>query len=310
VRALLAREREVVAFCRRPEALADLRHPALRVAAGDLRDPASYRELLSPGATVFHLAAVRNHPRSCSRAMEEVNVQATLALARAAGERGTGRLVHAATALIYGPSGGGEVRTERDPLDAGSLYARSKAEAVRGLCELVRQGLRAVTVCPSIVYGPDSPGHPNRVTSEIRRLLKGGPRIWIGGGGQRRDLVFVDDVVQGMLAAEERGGVGEEYLLTGEEVSPRELAGRVLALAGARAGWVLPLPAAAARAAAGIADRLLGRSAGSGYAAAVQTLLSEWRFSSGKARRDLGYQPVALREGLRRTVDWLQGIQP
>src|SRR5581483_1421491 len=104
---------------------------------------------------------------------------------------------------------------------------------------------------PSIVYGPDLPAHPNRITSEVRRLLKGGPRIWIGGGRQRRDLVFVDDVIRGILAAEERGGVGEEYLLTGEEISPRELAERALALAGARAGRVLPLPAAAARTAAG-----------------------------------------------------------
>jgi dihydroflavonol-4-reductase len=187
----------------------------------------------------------------------------------------------------------------------------SKAEAVRGIRTLAREGLPAVTVCPSIVFGPDHPSHPNRITSEIRRLLRGGPRIWLAGGRQPRNLVFVDDVVRGLLAAEERGAVGEEYLLGGEEISPRELSARVLALAPARrgvalSGLTLSLPAGAASRIAGIVDRLRGYDPGGGYATAVETLRREWRFSSGKARRDLGYQPLPLVEGLARTVDGLR----
>ncbi len=182
---------------------------------------------------------------------------------------------------------------------------RSKVEAVRGIRELAREGLPAVTVCPTIVFGPDHPSHPNRVTSEIRRLLKGGPRIWLAGGRQPRNLVFVEDVVRGMLAAEERGAVGEEYLLGGEEVSQRELARRVLALAGKREGMALSLPIGPARMAARIADRLLGHEVRAGYATAVETLLREWRFSSGKAGRDLDYQPLSLAEGLARTLEGL-----
>lgn len=294
----------MAALCRNPESLADLRHPGLRVAAGDLRDSAAWAPLLPPGGSVFHLAGVRNQPRARIRDMEEVNVAATLALARAAGERGVARFVHVATALIYGPAEGGRARTEADDLDFSSSYVRSKAEAVLGLRALAREGLPAVTVCPSIVFGPDHPSHPNRVTSEIRRLLRGGPRVWLAGGRQVRDLVFVDDVVGGLLAAEERGAVGEEYILGGEEVSPRELSRRV---GGGRdlSGWTLSLPAGAALGIAGIVDRLRRHDAGAGYATAVRNLLREWRFSSCKARRDLGYQPRPLAEGLARTIDWL-----
>jgi dihydroflavonol-4-reductase len=302
VAALLAQGRSVVALCRQPEALAG--HPDLRIATGDLRDSAFYTPLLSSGATVFHLAALRNQPYVRNRELEEVNVAATLALARRAGERGAARFVYVATALIYGPSENGQVRTEEDDLDlASSSYVRSKIEAVRGIRTLAREGLPAVTVCPAIVYGPDHPSHPNRITSEIRRLLRGGPPIWLAGGRQLRNLVFVDDVIRGMLAAEERGAVGEEYLLGGEEVSQRELTARVLALAGKRARFGLSLPAGPARAAARLADRLRGHEAGAGYAMAVETLLREWRFSSGKARRDLGYQPFSLMEGLARTLE-------
>jgi dihydroflavonol-4-reductase len=299
-----------VALCRNPEGLAS--DPNLRIATGDLRDPAAWAPLLPAGGTVFHLAGVRNHPRARVRDMEEVNVAATLALAGQAGEWGVARFIHVATALIYGPSEGGRARTEEDDLDRSSSYVRSKAEAVEGIRALARRGLPAVTVCPSIVFGPDHPSHPNRVTSEIRRLLRGGPRIWLAGGQQPRNLVYVEDVVHGLLAAEERGVVGEEYLLGGEEISPRELAERVLALAPPRGGMALSrmalhLPAGAALGIAGIVDRLCGHDPGGGYATAVRMLLRDWRFSSGKARRDLGYQPLPLMEGLSRTIEWIHG---
>jgi dihydroflavonol-4-reductase len=296
-----------VALCRQPEALADLRHPDLRIAAGDLREPSSYAPLLTSGASVFHLAALRNHPRVRVRDLREVNVGATLALARQAGERGAGRFVHVATALIYGPARDGRARTEEDALDpASSAYVRSKVEAVRGLRELVREGLPAVAVCPAIVFGPDEPSHPNRVTSEIRRLSSGGPGLWLAGGRQPRNLVFVVDVVRGILAAEERGAVGEEYLLGGDEVSPQELTRQVQELTGRRQDVALSLPAGPTRAAAWIVDRLRGLDAGGGYATVVATLLLEWRFSSAKARRDLDYQPLSWMEGLVRTLEDLQ----
>jgi dihydroflavonol-4-reductase len=306
-----------VALCRHPDDLADLRHPALRVAAGDLRDRVSWASLLPREGSVFHLAGVRNHPRARVREMEAVNVEATLALAGQAGEQGVSRFVHVATALIYGPTAPAsesQERTEQDPFDrAFTAYARTKAEAVDGIRALARQGLPAVTVCPSIVFGPDHPSHPNRVTAEIRRLLKGGPPVWVAGGRQVRNLVFVDDVVRGLLAAEERGAVGEEYLLGGEEVSPRELGRRVRALASERGVATsrisLSLPAGAALMAAGIADRLRGNDPGGGYAAAVQVLLREWRFSSARAERDLGYRPLPFLEGLARTVDGLQSME-
>lgn len=303
-----------MALCRHPDDLADLRHPALRVAAGDLRDRVSWASLLPRGGSIFHLAGVRNHSRARVREMEAVNVEATLALARQAGEQRVSRFVHMATALIYGPTTGGQARTETDPFDgAFTAYARTKAKAVDGIRALARQGLPAVTVCPSIVFGPDHPSHPNRITSEIRRLLKGGPPVWVAGGRQVRNLVFVDDVVRGLLAAEERGAVGEEYLLGGEEVSPRELAGQVRSLAAERGVATsrisLSLPAGAALMAADTADRLRGNDPGGGYAAAVQVLLREWRFSSARAERDLGYRPLPFLEGLARTVDWLQSME-
>lgn len=296
VSALLGAGREVVALCRDPAALAGFRDPALRIHRGDLRDPASYSSWLSAGASVFHLAAVRNHPRVRVREMEEVNVRATAELARRSLEAGAGRFVHVATALIQGPSGG-------VPFGA---YMESKARAVQEVQRLAAEGLQAVVVCPSIVFGPDHPSHPNRITSEIRRLLRQRVVRVVAGGRQVRNLVHVDDVVRGLLAAELRGGVGEEYVLGGEEIAPRDFGRLVLSLAGLRPVATVSLPAGPALAAARIADRLRKSDTGNGYATAVQVLLREWRFSSDRARRDLEYCPLSLAEGLARTIDWLR----
>jgi dihydroflavonol-4-reductase len=297
VRALLDAGREVVALSRDPAALAGLRHPALRIAPGDLRDPASYSPWLAAGDSVFHLAGVRNHPRVRTREMEEINVLATVELARRSLQAGVGRFVHVSTVMDHGPAGG-------VPFGA---YAESKARAAREVRRLAGEGLQAVIVCPAIVFGPDSPSHPNRVTSEIRRLLRQRVIRVVAGGRQVRNVVYVDDVVRGLLAAERRGVVGEEYLLGGEEIAPRDFGRLVLSLAGLRPVATLSLPAGPAFAAARIADRLRKSGPGNGYTLAVHVLLREWRFSSERAVRDLEYRPLPLAEGLARTIDWLRG---
>lgn len=264
---------------------------------GDIRDPASYSPWLAAGVSVFHLAAVRNHPRVRVREMEEVNVHATAELARRSLEAGVGRFVHVSTALVHGPSG---------PFGA---YMESKARAAREIRRLAAEGLPAVTVCPAIVFGPDHPSHPNRITSEIRRLLRQRVVRVVAGGRQARNLVHVDDVVRGLLAAERCGTVGEEYLLGGEDITPRDFGRLVLSLAGLRPVATLSLPAIPALALARLADRWRKSDTGNGYTTAVRVLLSEWRFSSERAERDLAYRPLPLAEGLARTIDWLRASE-
>ncbi|MEP7013672.1 MAG: NAD-dependent epimerase/dehydratase family protein [Acidobacteriota bacterium] len=297
VRALLDEGRRVVALARDSAPLSALRHPALEVASGDLRDPASYSPWLASGSSVFHLAAVRGQPRNRGREMEEVNVGVTAELARRCLEAGVGRFVHVSTALNHGTDGGDA------PL---SLYLETKARAVREVQRLAGLGLPAVVVSPGIVFGPDHPSHPNRVTSEIRRLLRQRVVRVVGGGRQMRNLVYVDDVIRGLLAAERRGAVGEEYLLGGEEVAPRDFGRLVLSLAGRRSLATLSLPAGPALLLARLGDRLRGSDLGSGYSTALQMLLHEWSFSSERARRDLDYRALPLVEGLTRTIDWLR----
>ena len=302
VRALLDAGRPVVALCRNPEALTDLRHPSLRIVAGDLREPSSYAAELAAGVSVFHLAAIRNHPRARVRDMEEVNVRATAELARRSLEAGVGRFIQVSTVLAHGPSGGGPV----------GAYAESKARADGEIRRLVAEGLPAVVVRPAIVFGPDHPSHPNRITSEIRRLLRQRVIRVVAGGRQVRNLVYVDDVVRGLLAADAArhcGAVGEEYGLGGEEIAPRDFGRLVLSIAGLRPAATISLPAGPALALARLVDRWRRwrkSDAENGYATAVRILLRKWRLSSDRAVRDLDYRFLSVAEGLAHTIDWLR----
>jgi nucleoside-diphosphate-sugar epimerase len=292
----------VVALSRNPAALAGLRHPALQILSGDLRDPDSYAPGLSGGASVFHLAGARNHPRVRAREMEEVNVRATAELARRSLDAGVGRFVHVSTLLAHGPSGGFSGGEGGPP----GTYAETKARGAREVRRLAAEGLPAVVVSPAIVFGPDHPSHPNRITSEIRRLLRRRVIRVVAGGRQARNLVYVDDVIRGLLAAERSGTVGEDYGLGGEDIAPRDFGRLVLSLAGLRPRATLSLPAGPALALARLADRWHRSDSENGYTMAVRTLLSEWRFSSRSAERDLEYRPLPLAEGLARTIDWVR----
>lgn len=305
VAALAAQGVAVVALARRSGEAPPVRGVALAV--GDLRDAAACDRALDGVDTVFHLAAQRNVPGTPPAVFRDVNETATLRLARQALASGVVRFVHVSSAQMYGPSPvpldeAAPLRTEPP---AGS-YAASRARAVRGLRELVRAGLPAVTVSPTLVYGPDRPAHPNRLTAHVRRLLGRPCDLVIDGGRARRNLVHADDVVATLLAAARAPGVeGQEFLVGGEETTQRELGDLVRRCAGKGAPVRVSLAGGPLRAAARMLDRALRYDAGAGWASAVETLRRDWSFDDSKGRSALGHRPRALARGMAEVVEWL-----
>jgi dihydroflavonol-4-reductase len=309
VAALAAEGGPVVALCRRADALADLDLPVVSVVAGDVRDAAACAPLLAGADVVFHLAAVRNRPGESCGEMTAVNEVATLRLARQSAEAGVGRFVHLGTAQVFGPSS--VPLDETAPLlleRAVSFYAATKARAVLGLRSLAAAGAPVATIHPTIVYGPDHPSRPNRVTSHVRRLLRRRFDVALGDGLARRDLVHVGDVVTALLAAARApAALGEELLLGGEPASQRGLGELVARSAGRRPPLVVGLPPRAARGAARLIDRLARRAPRSGLANTLDGLAREWCYCSDRARAVLGHRPRTLAQGIAETVDWIRG---
>jgi nucleoside-diphosphate-sugar epimerase len=304
VRRLLTEGRPVIALCRRPDDLTEIKDARLDLVVGALEDSHAYDMWINGEVSVFHLAAVRNIPGNPSAEYERVNVEATLRLGRLALKRDAARFVHVSTALVYGP-GGEEPRDETSDWDAESspsLYIRSRAAGQRGMAALAGEGLQAVIVCPTLVYGPDHPSHPNRLTTQVRRLLGTRLDVVVGNGEARRNLVAVEDVIEGMLLAEESGQSGESFILGGEDCSHRAFNREVLTLSGRKPALRASLPTGLVAPLAQAGDRIMRNSPGAGYAQALRTLTTEWTYSSRKAEARLGYRPRSLQEGLEELI--------
>ena len=110
---------------------------------GDVRElPA---ELLRNTDAVVHLAAISNDPmgKQFEQATDSINRGSSLRLARLAAEAGVRNFVFASSCSVYGFAEGGP-RTERDPVNPLTAYARSKIETEQGLAQL-DNGSMAVT---------------------------------------------------------------------------------------------------------------------------------------------------------------------
>lgn len=305
---LLAEGRPVTALCRRPDDLRDLQHPLLKIVAGTLEEPNRYASHLDHTSSVFHLAALRNLPGSSPAMFGRINVDATAAFGKLAYNLGVSRFIHVSTALVYGPSGDAPV-DETSTWDANtcsSRYIQSKAAGQRAMMRLAQDGLRLSIICPTLVYGPDHPSHRNRLTSQARRLLKTRMDIVVGSGDRRRNLVAVQDVVEGMLLAEAGEYFGESFILGGEDCSFRSFNREVFTLSGVKPFLRLSAPMWFATPLAEIVDWLRGYDHGAGFAQALRLLNREWRYASNKARNLLGYSPRSLQAGLLDLIEFIK----
>lgn len=267
---------------------------------GDLDDVAAMTEGARDADAVFHLAAHLGDsgPRE---AFVRGNVDGTANALRAARAGGARRFVHVGTeaALMAGQP---LVHVdERAPLrpDSKAHYSATKAMAEQLVRDANGDGLETVVVRPRFVWGAgDTTLLPTMVD-----MVRAGRFRWIGGGRHRTDTTHVDNVVEGLLRAYERGRPGEPYFVTdGEPVVFREFVTRLLATQGVDAPTkTLPLPVAKAAAAA--CETLWRRLPLKGDPPVTRTAIwlsaLEVTLDISKARSELGYEPrVSMEEGL------------
>jgi UDP-glucose 4-epimerase len=187
---------------------------------------------------VFHFAAQISVRRSTADpvADAELNVGGTINVLEAARRAGVRRLVNASTGgPIYGPDAP-RPTAESEPPNPGSPYGQSKL-AAEGYCDLYSRGRgpSAINLRFGNVYGPrqDPGGEAGVVGIFCDRILGGRTATIFGDGHQRRDFVYVADVVMATLAAADSDAGGAVNIGTGEGRSVLELAGMLEGLAGA-----------------------------------------------------------------------------
>jgi len=288
---------EVVALVRDPSRATGLDAELVR---GDLSDRARLAEQVRGADAVFHLAALYKVgiPKSERAAMFEANVRGTENVLDAAVDAGVARIVYVSTVNAFGNTRGRIVDEtyERAGDDFVSAYDETKYRAHLAAKERIARGAPIVIVQPGAIYGP---GDHSELGWQLE-LARTGKLKLLALAGVGVNAVHVDDAAVGILLAHDEGRIGESYVIGGEITTLR----RMLEIVSEQSGHRMPrfeLPAALIKLAIPLGP-LLGKVMKTGPS--LRELISAsdgvtyWA-TDAKARRELGYAPRPLSEGLR-----------
>ena len=176
---------------------------------GDMRDHAKARELCTGADVVVHAAAALPI-RGSRREILSVNVAGTATLLAAAREAGVGRFLFVSSTSVYGVPRVHPIR-EDFPLVGVGAYGESKIAAE----ELVRNSpLETLIIRPKTFLGPERLG----VFEILFDWIREGRRIYVlGNGGNRYQLLAVDDLVDAIVRAAYSDVAGETFNVGAEE---------------------------------------------------------------------------------------------
>lgn len=300
----LAREgRDVRGLVRDVDRAEELVSRGVEPTVGDLRDADSLRRAVRGVDVVYHVAALYRPENVPRERFHDVNAAGTRRLLEAAEEVGVDRFVHCSTVGVHG-----EIEDppadESTPFRPGDHYQASKLEGEKIARSFHRQGRLPVTVFrPAAIYGPGDTRF-----LKLFRAIERGRFVMIGSGETLYHLVYIDDLVDGILRCGRRPeAVGEVYILAGPRpVRVDDLAREIAAAVDGRVpDWSLPLtPVYLASAAVEFVCRPLGVQPPL-YRRRMDFFRKDRAFDISRARAELGFSPrVEVAEGVRRTASW------
>jgi dihydroflavonol-4-reductase len=279
---------------------------AERVVA-DIRDAAAVRAACAGARFVFHLAAIYRFWARDPRIFYEVNVGGTVNVLAAARAAACERLVFTSTVGVLGVSGtwAGQPADETCYADIAQLYGpykRSKYAAEHEALRACAEGLNLCLVLPTFPLGPGDSG-PTPTGKVVLDFLNGKMPAF---ADTAMNVVHVDDLALGHVAALERGARGRSYILGGENLSMRAILQTLADYSG------LPMPRlrvprglvlTAGVASSLIEGRMLRREPSVPREGARMSS-AKMIFSDERARAEIGYRSRPAREGIRESARW------
>jgi UDP-glucose 4-epimerase len=252
---------------------------------GDVNDRPKLWTLLQDVECIYHLAARVSVPESVlyPREYNAANVGGTVSVMEAMRDAGVKRVVLTSSGAVYGDQSNQPLH-EGLPPDPRSPYAVSKLAAefyVRTIGTL--WGIETVALRVFNAYGPGQPlpaAHAPVIPRFLKQALGGASLVAHGDGTQTRDYVYIDDVVEALVAAASAQAVNRLVINVG---SGRETSVKELAL---------------------LVEAATGKSVEPLFSKAESGGVSRMRADIRLAGQKLGFQPkVDLAAGLKLTLE-------
>jgi dihydroflavonol-4-reductase len=302
-RALVARGLHVRVLMRASAARDNIAGTACEPVTGDMRDEASMTAAMKGARYFFHVAADYRLWARDPGEIERNNLKGAQASMGAALTCGVEKVIYTSSVAALKPGDTAVDETSRNTAEGVvGAYKRSKLVAEREVERLIeKEKLPAVIVAPSTPIGPRDikPTPTGRIIVEA---ATGRIPAFVDTG---LNLVHVDDVAQGHLLALDKGKIGENYILGGEDVSLEVMLADIAALTSRKAPTI-KLPRAPLFPLAWGAEFIARLTGKEPFLTADALRMSRYRmfFSSQKAKRELGYTARPYRDGLKDALDW------
>jgi len=249
---------------------------------------------------IYHLAAAQHEANVPDQHFRDVNVEGTRRLLEACSGDRVQRFVHGSTIGVYGPVEG--VVDEESPTNPNDIYGVTKLEGER-LVLSYRDKIPLSVVRISETYGPG-----DRRLLKLFRAIHRNVFFMIGNGKNLHHLVYIDDLIKGMvLAGEADEAEGDIFLLAGSRpLTTREMVDTIAAAVDKRPPRlsVPMLPFAAAAHVMQAVLRPLGIQPPI-HPRRLDFFRKSFVLSGDKAKQKLGYIPsVDFETGSARTAHW------
>jgi len=273
---------------------------------GDILDPSSLKEAIRDREVVFHCAALTNLWPPRAPWITEVNVEGTRNILKAVMNSPVKRLVHVGSASSFGFGPKENPGTEESPYLSGRFhmaYMDSKHTAQEMVRQHAQEGkLDAVIVNPTFMIGPfdSGPSSGELILGFIKRKLP----FYPPGG---RNFVHARDAAKGMIAALEKGRIGENYILGHQNLSYQEFFSKVASIAGIKPPKLqAPKPLILLAGLAGSAfGTISGRTPLISYMMAKISCLGNY-YSPAKAVRELGLPQTPIETAIEDAYRWFK----
>jgi farnesol dehydrogenase len=285
-----------------------IKHSNIRLFKGDILDPKSLYKAMEGCPFVFHTAAMTKIWTKNPKLYHDINVIGTKNVMETALSLEIKKVVMTSTAGVFGPSLNREINENTlKKTECFTEYEKTKEEADTLALDFLKKGLEVVVVHPTRVYGPGLIKESNSTTKLIKLYIKGRWPIIPGSGKSIGNYVFIDDVVQGHILAMERGTPGEKYILGGENISYHGFFNSLKKIS-QKKYLLLRLPFFIIMTFSQITKTLAKVFSFYPFITPemAKKLNMNWIVSNKKASQELGYRPIPLEEGMKKTIQWLE----
>jgi len=307
VRELLKDGRQVRVVVRKGADTRNISGLDLQIVNGDLRDVESLHSALKGCDSLYHAAAYYSLWDKDKRLIYDINVEGTRNILQSAQDQGVAKIVYTSTVGCIGLSANGQPNNEITPFDPLSLsndYKKSKFEAEQIALEYASKGLPVIIVNPSTPIGPRDI-KPTPTGKIILDFLQRKMPAYVDTG---LNLIDVADCARGHLLAEQKGAIGERYILGNRDMSLKEILDTLAKITGLKSPKI-KLPYWVAYSAGWTCEMVsnyITKKPPAVPLAGVKMAKYFMYFDSSKAVRELGLPQNSVENALQAAVSWFR----